>query len=242
MLIVVEGYRGSGKNLFLTMVAKDEYEKPCHSSFEIKLPNYVPLKLIDLLTIPNNINLIIDEAYAWIESRTSMKYINIFASHINFQLRKTNRDIYISCQDFSTIDKRFRENYDYKVMCSRIKGNSDIIEKYDFQYIIKQKRPKRKFGFILPYEKAKNYFKFFDTNEIIEIPAKSKIEFELLKTEPEQFLRKAIFIRNQIQKKYSSLNKFTSKNEIKMMLLSLNLTDSWSDIIFILNKKLNNNT
>ena len=91
-LTLIIGYRGSGKSLLMVKLIKNK-KRLCYSNFRLNLDNYHSLRLIDMLRLPDNINVLLDEGYTWLESRTSTKYINLFMSYIVFQLRKTNRNI-----------------------------------------------------------------------------------------------------------------------------------------------------
>ena len=62
---------------------------PIYSNFEIKNENYNKLHLHTLLELPDTIILSMDEVYNLINARLSMSYVNIYAGHIAFQMRKT---------------------------------------------------------------------------------------------------------------------------------------------------------
>jgi hypothetical protein len=237
---IILGLRGSGKNLLLTLVVLNS-ALDTHSNTKFKSKKYKPLTLFSLFNLPNDCNVIIDEAYSWIESRASQQYVNKYLSYINFQLRKTNRDIFITAQDEMSIDVRFRRIWDYCITCERKNNGNLDKDKWDFQYRLYINA--NKFvspPMILSYERAKLYFKYFDTNEIIDMPAKSRIEYELLKNEPKQLLTKALRIANELSKS-GYINSYTL-DDISLGLLALDYDDSWTKIVYkILHKKININ-
>lgn len=188
------------------------------------------------MELPKSIELILDEAYVWLESRTSMKYINIFLTYIVFQLRKTDTNIFITAQDLSTVDIRFRNQYDYIIECER--------QEEDFTYHIKKKKmfidPSGMIDYelislgkyLVEYDEMKNYFEMYDTNEIIKIPAKSRMEFEILKTEPNLLLDKALEIIEIIKDNISNI----TQDSIMYTLLLNKIDISWYKIIYLLMK------
>ena len=69
MKIAVIGNIGSGKTLLLVVIAKHS-KRRIFSNFQLDLPLYNELEIIDLLNLENDIIVFIDEAYTWLESRT----------------------------------------------------------------------------------------------------------------------------------------------------------------------------
>lgn len=244
-LTIFIGDRGSGKNREIVAILIQKLEEdpsfekiPVFSNFFIDIPNYKFLSLAGIMYTPDDCIIVIDEAYGWIESRHSAKYTNVYISYIAFQLRKTNRQIFITAQLDSTIDLRFREFYDYKITCERIPSLEyiDNPDKWDFCYDKEDKRRGR-FIKIVPYDEASKIFKYYDTNEIVSFPAKSRMEYELYKTEPRKFFIKGLEIFQDIQsllinKEKNLISK--EKNFIKLALLSKNYDMIWADLMYLI--------
>lgn len=231
-LILIVGQRGSGKTLLIVKLMKN-VKRPIYSNFEIKHKYYRKLKIIDFLDMKPNCEILLDEGYTWVESRSSMKYQNLFASYIVFQLRKTNRNIYVTVQDISTIDIRYRKQWDYLIQCKRV-TNSKIEEKeWDFKYKIYDKKKQSSKQLVLPYSKAKGLFDLYDTNEIVPVSSKSRIEYEILKTEPMEFFARSLEIYNKLK---GNLNPGVTKEFVKFLLLRHGMDEIWSNIIYLLAK------
>lgn len=175
MLISILGSFGSGKTLLLAILGSDS-KRIVHSNFLIRIPNYKPLKVLDLLNLENNIDMFIDEGYTWLESRISSSKLNRYLSYIILQSRKRTLDIYITAQLFSTVDLRFRDNSDIVVKC---------IKKSDgFKYSFFNIRNRTIKSWILPFTEAEKYYELYDTFEIIEPHDKKALEFKLLMDNP----------------------------------------------------------
>ena len=95
-----------------------------------------------MLDLPKGINVALDEGYTLLEARTSAKYINLFLSYMVFQLRKTERNIFVTCQEVSSIDIRYRRQWDYYVQCSRVFDDIDS-NLWDFKYKIFDKKKEK---------------------------------------------------------------------------------------------------
>ncbi len=201
MIIGLEGDNGSGKTVFLAMISDDIKDKPIWSNFKLfKHPNYIPLYLDNIIHMENNYNeykkglvMYIDEAYTYFESRLSNRSTNLYLSYkTNYQWRKRLLDVYLTFQDISSIDKRFRLRFDIIIECGYREPFSK--EPFVYNYLkIKQKKNKfnRKIIFtkVYPYEFMEKYFKHFDTNEIIEPSNISIMEYNMIKDNPKLLKR-----------------------------------------------------
>ena len=189
MLILVIGARGSGKTLFCTLIA-EKSKREIYANYRLFLKRYKPLEVIDLLELPNNVDVIIDEGYTWLESRISGSHLNRYLSYIVFQIRKRMIDVYVTAQMFSSIDVRFREQADIIIKCERI--GQDFY--YDMYWLdIDQIRK-----FVLPYEVAEKYFDKYDTYEVIEPYTKEILERKILDNIPENRFKKISDIAEDI--------------------------------------------
>ena len=231
-LTIIQGYRGSGKSLLVVMLLEASNRK-IFSNFKINYPSYEKLTQSMLLNINDNCEIVMDEAYVWLESRSSMKYTNIFSSHVAFQLRKTQRNIFAIIQQVSTIDKRYREEWDFFIECERIPNDQENHNLWDFKYTIYNQKFKTNCSFKVEYERVIPYFKLFDTNEIVKVPAHSRMEYEMLKSEPFLWAKRANTIMKIIQKSKYTFTKPT-KSAIEFSLIMNNFDAIWSKPIYII--------
>jgi len=220
MLITLVGPIGSGKTLLLTIIATDSIRE-IFSNYVIDLPLYKSLQVIDLLDLKNNINVFIDEAYTWLESRTSLSTLNRYLSYIIYQSRKRTIDIYTTCQMFSSIDIRFREQSNIIIECERKNDN--------FHYTFIQVGKNRISRFVLPWKNAKKYFHLYDTLEIIEPNQKQELEFKLLQVYPKQLLKKVKEIAEIIKPKIKRI----THDSIKATLLLSGYNTSYEKYIYL---------
>ena len=233
-LTLICGWRGSGKTLFALVINLLFSNRIIYSNFKINHTNYRPLKLLDLIRLPKHIELILDEGYAIIDSRISMSYINVYSGYLAFQLRKTDRNIYITVQQLSSIDKRYRNEWDYFVECSRLYNGNVSWKKWDFNYIISDKRAETITNWIITYENATKFFGLYDTNEIIQPRNKSRIEYEFLKDEPEELWRVGLTITERIVRSIKS--KKITKEIVEIALLKNGIDPIWKTICYLVLK------
>lgn len=196
MLIVILGNYGSGKTLLLTYFALKTKRK-IFSNFKINTDNYNTLEVLDLLELPNNIDVFLDEAYTWLESRLSGKAINRYLSYILLQSRKRTLDIYCTAQLFSTIDVRFRHKSDIIIECHKFKDG--------FHYKIFNRNTFKRKYFVLPFDLAKKYYSYYDTYEIVEPYEKARLEFSLLSSDTNKLFKKAKQIAKYIKPKLTRI-------------------------------------
>ncbi len=161
MLVSFIGDIGSGKTLGMTFFASRD-KRPVYSNYKIKIPNYRPLKPETLVTLEDASLALIDEAYAWLESRRSGADSSLYFSYILFQSRKRKTDIYMTNQLISTVDVRFRMMANIEVHCQSVKEGFE----YTFFKVSSTNiyRPKT---FILPISEAEKIYPLYDTLELI---------------------------------------------------------------------------
>lgn len=231
-LTLILGPRGGGKSYFIIEILKNS-TRQIYSNFKLKFKNYNHLRLIDLLWLPKHIELVMDEFYSIADSRSSMSYINVLASYIAFQLRKTDTQIYITAQQLKSIDVRYRDEWDYVVFCERVKNESPNWRKWDFGYRIYDKRTKRSSKHLVLYDYAKKSFHLYDTNEIIEPRNKSRMAYEFYKSEPKLWLLQGL----KFAKLIKSNSNVSTKEKIEIALLSNNIDSIWTSLCYKLLKK-----
>lgn len=210
MLGAVLGELGSGKTLFLSLLAKTaEHNKmPIYSNFTLRMKHVKNIDIGDLEMIRNGL-LLIDEAYLWLESRASSSMLNKYISRLIFQSRKRGFDFFISSQLHGAVDLRFRFLEDLTVYACGLNDNED-----GFEYFI---RGWGKVGsYTLPYTVAEKFFPLFDT---MEYPESAPTEFETTK-----YNKEVNKIVNKIIRDYSKPEKLTLKM-IKDICIEKGITD-----------------
>ncbi len=164
MLVNFVGDVGSGKTLFTTALALNE-NRQVLANYDIKIPNFKRLKPEMLFdeNLPASF-IILDEAYAWLESRRSGTPMPIYMSYVLFQSRKRFIDIAMTDQLEGTIETRYRQMLNWSVECYEEKG-------IGFSYFF-SKRVRGgfigPFRYFLPLENAEIVFPFYNTLEIVQ--------------------------------------------------------------------------
>jgi len=164
MLTFLKGKKGSGKTLFTTIWAEYCSKEQICCNYKLNLSDKskeildfdVMLLFSDKLF---NSLIVIDEAYIYLDSRHSMSIDNIIASYIPLQDRKRDIDIMLTLQDFSTIDKRYRNIVDNVILCNNNKDK----KQFEYQFVSNDYSN----TLILDYQNAKKFFNMYDTNQII---------------------------------------------------------------------------
>jgi len=100
---------------------------------------------------------IIDEAYAYLESRVSMSKLNLYMSYILFQSRKRGIDIIVTAQLAGTIDHRFIDLSDTMIGAKQVRDG--------FLYIITDGRTTQ-FKKI-KFADAERIWGRYDTTEVV---------------------------------------------------------------------------
>lgn len=200
MLVGIIGDFGSGKTLLMCIFSFYSNRKVLANFEIINNHKYTKLELTGLLNLPKNRDIFIDEAYTWLESRTSMSKINQFISYIIFQSRHIKIDLYITAQLFNSIDLRFRNNANIIINCTSIRIKNKILGfRYDF-YKVDRKKLKYITSLLLKYEKAKQFFNNYDTYELIKSKDYISLKLELLLNDINALKKELKVILNDISK------------------------------------------
>ena len=196
-----------------------------YSNFKIDYPNYHELTLETLLDLPNNIEFVGDEFYTMVDSRNSSSHVNVFAGYVSFQVRKTLSNIFLSMIQLGSIDLRYREEWDYLVLCERIPNGEDDYYLWDFGYTIYNNI----IGCVIPvvvfYEDAKPYFEKFNTYEIIKPMNLSRLEYAILDKKPKSKYYRAL----EIVKYIINDIKVYDKKGIKVALMRNDFDKIWAE-------------
>jgi len=173
MLIGIFGTFGSGKTLLMAILGYIVAKNPnyqVYANFEIKHPKVKTIEPEDFLDInPKNKKamVLIDEAYAWLDSRMSMAKVNRFLSYVVLQSRKRNMDIFYTAQLSGSVDLRLRELTDIFIICQKLPTENG---EQCFVYNVYEWKTLNKLSehhFIIRWNQAEKYFNRFDTREII---------------------------------------------------------------------------
>ena len=226
MLITVLGPKGSGKTAFITLMALDS-KREVYANFRLEIENYKPLEIMDFIDLPNNVDVMIDEAYTWIESRTSSFFLNRFLSYVLWQSRKRTIDIYLTAQRFRSLDLRFRDESDVLVKCKpRFKMDKDEFH-YNIFWVAENKQKK----FTMLYKDMKKVFPLYDTYQIIEPYTKEQIEYKLLESDPAKRWDKAIEISKKVSKGLNG--KEITHAILKARLMKYGFDGSYEPLIYV---------
>jgi len=232
MLIGLVGDFGTGKTLFMTMVALASQRRVL-ANYHLSIDNYEYVEPLDLYqSMGFNCDVLLDEIYTWLESRTSHSFINRYVSYIIFQSRHRTIDIYGTLQLLSSADLRFRDLVHILVKCVRKdNGNADK-DKWDFRYEFMKMENQQRWNKFLPYEDAKRFFNYFDTNEIIEPYDKDYLEYELLKRYPRKMHGKLSEIAEHVYK----VKPEHTHQSLKLTLLELGYDARYEPLVYVLLK------
>lgn len=192
VLVFITGQVGAGKTLLLTILATEsKREKICN----YQVPGATKFELPKLLQGEyNQADIFLDEAYLYLESRTSTKSLNRVMSYVLFQSRKKGLNIFLTAQLASTIDLRFRKLADVVVICE------NHISFFAFHcYTIGGYRKR-----LLPIGRAEPYFQQFDTLEQIQ-PVEVLPEAMRMSIGPEDMETEAAKILAAIHEKFPDL-------------------------------------
>lgn len=170
ILVCILGAQGSGKTILMVYLASQS-KREVYSNFKIHIPNYKKLEIMDLLELKDDIDVLIDEGYTWLESRTSSSHLNRYLSYIVLQARKRTIDIIISAQLFSTLDVRFRQQADVIIKCKKIKKG------FRYSFLFVESNLIR--TFVLKFKNAEKLYGMYDTYEIVEPYIKAELEASL---------------------------------------------------------------
>jgi len=184
MLVIVLGEKGSGKTLLTTLFSYFSSKPNIFSNYTMKIKKVQALTLGRILDVSHNADLMIDEAYIWLESRTSTSKINIFLSNILMQSRKREIDIYLTAQLNSMIDLRFRSESDLYIQCRSIWDNYILI---GFEYIVLDKMGNENEFFLSGNDAEQYFFNLYDTYQIIPPHNLHELEYSVM-TPQEQIL------------------------------------------------------
>lgn len=207
VLGLIVGDVGSGKTVMLTKIAEtySRHGFPVYANYGIKLPNYHRLEPEKLLSIENRNGRIfigLDEGWSELESRTSGKASNRYYSYILNQSRKRGFDFYVTTQDESEIDKRFKYLANYRILCEKYEDRECFVYWIE-KRSIKGNRIKK---FILPFREAEKIYPLYDTLEIINSNNMKNLALDIIMNDADKLMK---MVNEATEKIYPQLARFT---------------------------------
>lgn len=104
----IYGDMGNGKTIFMTYIAWKNPDIPVYADYKLNLPNFKPLEIDELLSLPDEKALILfDEIDEYLNNRRSMSNLSLFLNTVMKQTRKRKLEVLGSTQLLDTIDSRF---------------------------------------------------------------------------------------------------------------------------------------
>ena len=233
MLVSIIGDIRVGKTLLASILAY-WYERKVYSNYKLDIPLYHKLQPTDLFKLPNNCEVFIDEAYSWLESRTSSADLNKCTSYILFQSGKRTINIYLTAQLFSTVDIRFRHMSN--VIVEVYKYEEEELFEYNFYERVRGQLIFRNTWY-LPFYEAEKYYGIYDTLEIVEPHMMKNLETKLIMSDGKKLFAKAIEISKLVKPELDELGK-TTHDAIKFELLKQDISLNYEKFVYlILNHK-----
>lgn len=170
------GLQGSGKTMLCTYLGKRDYDKgiPLYSNYHLKGIDYTPITSLEDCQKVKNGTLLLDEAWLWIFSRSSMAKLNQELMKIVMLNRKRSVNIYYTAQLSRSIDVLLREVtnfFVYPVIRPYEKENKELGFRLCFYYTDLYKRMSKLY--YLP-NNLEYYGSFYDTHEEIDVLQKKK--------------------------------------------------------------------
>ena len=147
-IFTFEGVMGSGKTLSATALAYLEYTRgrDIISNVHVNFPyqqldtQFFVEHMLD--TELSDCVMILDEAYIYLDARTSASKLNKLFTYFIAQTRKRNVDLYVCIHHIDTVDKRLRRAIDVRgtcryrkeIPCLKCKGEKEVQIKKTEEY------------------------------------------------------------------------------------------------------------
>lgn len=123
MLVTLEGVMGSGKSLSACTFAKLDYERGreiiSNNKYNFPCTEFNTEYFVDHMTDGQmqNVTMVLDEAYLYLDSRSSAAKLTKLFTYFVAQTRKRGVDLYICVHHIDTVDKRLRRAVDVRGTC-----------------------------------------------------------------------------------------------------------------------------
>lgn len=178
MIVGIEGFMGDGKTIYMVRNALIDWlnQRKIYANFGLRGIDYSPLIVTDFLNTKTaakykNASLFIDEITLFMDCRRSSRKENVAISTLLRQSRKRSICIYYSAQSLDELDLRLLRYTSLFVIAERVyradkNGVMKEAEDYRQYTIIDTRQRKENTTHILL--KITPYYKYYDTDEIIE--------------------------------------------------------------------------
>lgn len=195
MIGIFLGEQNSGKTLSMSYFAQQYYKAgyAIYSNYSLKF-NHKKISIEDIKTMVKEKTqfskavFLIDEIYLIFDSRNFSTAKNKIFSYFILQTSKRNVHLFGSAQMFNTVEKRLRENANFKAYCQRVLYDDKTKEYYDpdtqLRFIKDDRNLYIKLSFIIKkymndftegaelktyFLKAKPIYNLYDTTELLDI-------------------------------------------------------------------------
>lgn len=180
LVVGIEGLKGSGKTLLLTILLFREYlkGKKVYTNYKVFFPHEIidVKKLVALDEQLTDCVIGISELQMICDARRHGNKQNILMSYFVLQSRHRGVNFYYDTQFDRQVDIRISENTDINIICENLHIDSDDDNKADvFRIIIKDKR----FMPVKINQKTfygKPFWGLYDTNHIVDIFTMKKLD------------------------------------------------------------------
>lgn len=229
MLTVIVGNCGSGKTLLMSILAYiNHFSTKIVSNYALNF-DYEELDFSKLIKSEYEDRMIlIDEAYVYLESRSSSSMMNKYLSYVLFQSRKKTINMFITVQLLSTLDLRYRSMIDMIIFASN--------EQSFFSYLCFDVFSGKHKRINLSLEKALPFFNVYNTNEVIQSKIQNNNDISLFFESNDRKKQRISEISEKIKNEFPE-SKYT-KNFLKKYFFENDLENYLIDMVHVyLNEK-----
>lgn len=226
---------GSGKTLLETKMILDTKQQVLanYAIYEDdektkKHPNVKDLEIGELLHLPyEKCYVVLDEAYAYLESRVSMSKLNLYMSYILFQSRKRGITFILTAQLANSLDNRFLNLADIIIVANQVKDG--------FMYVITNGRVFRKI--LMNWKQAEKIWNKYDTSQVILPPQIQDLETQVQILDKKKLKQKIDELEEKFKQEYPDIKKI-SHALVDGFLVDLEESDVYSSYLYARLQKL----
>ena len=184
--------------------------------------NVIPLDIGELLHLPyEKCYVVLDEAYAYLESRVSMSKLNLYMSYILFQSRKRGITFILTAQLAGSIDNRFLSLADIIIVAQQVKDG--------FMYVLTNNRIYRKI--LLTWKQAEKIWNKYDTSQVILPPQIADLETQVQILDKKKLKAKIDELETRFKEEYPDIKKI-SHAIVDGFLLDCEESDVYSSYLY----------
>ena len=233
----IYGKGGSGKNTIVAYLIKKnprllKFKK--YVNFILHFPNTEKIDSIKLFELDEKdtgepLLVIWDEAYTeGLDNRDSFSDENKIQSYLLFQARKNNMSI-ISIAQLNMLDTRWRQLEENYIYCYPRpiydKNFKDYKGDFNYAFVSNDGLKPTVTKFSLRYKDAQRVFRYFETKKIILPKNFAEMKHKALMKNPKELLNYVDEIAEKIRKSYDITAIKVTHDNVKKMMLELELMD-----------------